>query len=138
MLPVIISAAAAIIVAALTVFLTKSKERETAWRDKKLEYYEEFILAANNIVGSASDQDKIGFAKAVNKLNLVASNGVLSALHEFCDEIAESNTDSSKDKHDRLWSILVWEIRDDLDDSPTKNRSDFIAKLWASGAGSNS
>jgi hypothetical protein len=130
----IISALAAIIVAAGTIYLTKQKEREALWRSKKLAYYEEFFGAASSIVGETSPPDtKVRFATAVNNLHLIGSDSVLKALHAFCDEIAYSNQNRSREQHDALWSRLVWEIRNDLDDPPTKSPQTFTARLWASG-----
>ena len=135
MLAALISAIALIVATAATIFLTKRKEREAEWRAKKLAYYEEFFGAASGIVGETSPPDtKVRFATAVNNLHLIGSNGVLTALHAFCDEIAFSNQNRSKDRHDELWSNLVWEIRNDLNSRPTKNSKDFNARLWASGA----
>ena len=135
----LISAAAAIFVAALTSYLTKAKEREAAWRAKKLDYYETFFDAVSGNVGDAiPPQAKINFANAVNNLHLIASQDVIDALHELCDEIAESNTAQfSKERHDRIWSRLVWHIRADLSDAPKKSLEEFEARLWASGVGSN-
>lgn len=135
----IISALAAIIASAGAIYLTKQKERESDWRAKKLAYYEEFFGAASGIVGEISPPDtKVRFATAVNNLHLIGSHAVISALHAFCDEIAFSNQNRSKDRHDELWSRLVWEIRNDLDDPPTKSPTGFSARLWASGvAGRN-
>lgn len=134
MLAAIISALALIVASAATIFLTKQKEREAEWRQKKLTYYEEFFGAASGIVGETSPPDtKVRFATAVNNLHLIGSHGVIVALHAFCDEIAISNPDRSKDRHDELWSRLVWEIRNDLDDPPTKKPEGFSARLWASG-----
>lgn len=135
MLTAIISALAAIIASAGTIYLTKQKEREAVWRAKKLSYYEEFFAAASGIVGEASPPEtKVRFATAVNNLHLIASNTVIEALHAFTDEIAVSNVGSmTKERHDQLWSMLVWQIRNDLDDPPSKKPNDFIARLWASG-----
>lgn len=130
----LISAIAAIIASAGAIYLTKQKEREATWRAKKLAYYEEFFAAASGIVGVTSPPDtKIRFATAVNNLHLIGSRGVIVALHSFCDEIAFSNQKRSKDRHDELWSRLVWEIRKDLDDPPTRVPQGFSARLWASG-----
>lgn len=138
MLAALLSAAAAIIVAALTVFLTKRKEREAEWRAKKLGYYEEFFAAASGIVGHlAPNSGKVRFANAVNNLHLIASQEVMDALHAFCDEIAESNLDKTRDRHDNLWSALVWQIRSDLGAPPAKPLPYFQARLWASGTGTN-
>lgn len=138
MLAALISALAVIIASAGAIYLTKQKEREAIWRAKKLSYYEEFFAAVSGIVGETSPPDtKIRFATAVNNLHLIGSAGVIKALHAFCDEIAISNQNRSKDRHDELWSRLVWEIRDDLDDPPNKDPSAFTAWLWASGVGTN-
>lgn len=137
MLAALISALAAIIASAGAIYLTKQKEREAAWRAKKLSYYEEFFGAASGIVGSAPAAAKIRFATAVNNLHLIGSKDVIVALHNFTDEIAESKSpETTKERHDELWSRLVWEIRADLGDAPG-DKSSFTARLWASGAGTN-
>lgn len=135
----IISAIAAIVGSAAAIFLTKLKERQAEWRSKKLSYYEEFFAAASGIVGDTSPPEtKVRFATAVNNLHLIASHGVIVALHDFLDEIAVSNQERSQIRHDALWSILVWQIREDIDDPPTKSPERFKARLWASGiAGRN-
>jgi len=134
MLAALISAIALIVASAATIFLTKQKGREADWRKTKLAYYEEFFAAASGIVGETSPPDtKVRFATAVNNLHLIGSEAVISALHAFCDEIAYSNKDRLQDRHDELWSRLVWEIRDDLDDPPTPNPRGFRARLWSSG-----
>lgn len=134
MWPAVISALALIAASAATILLTKQKERAAEWRAKKLSYYEEFFGAASGIVGSAPPTAKVRFATAVNNLHLIGSSGVIKALHDFTDEIAESNrTNRSDERHDRLWSRLVWEIRADLDDPPSRRPEDFRARLWASG-----
>ena len=133
-----ISALALIAASAATILLTKQKERAAEWRTKKLAYYEEFFGAASGIVGETSPPDtKVRFATAVNNLHLIASNDVLSALHLFCDEIAESNQQRLRERHDALWSRLVWEVRRDLDGAPTKKPDAFVARLWASGVAGN-
>lgn len=133
----IISALVALIGSAGAILLTKRQEREAAWRAKKLAYYEEFLGAASGIVGAAPTEAKIRFATAVNNLHLIGSGSVIRALHAFTDEIAESNSPGmTKERHDFLWSELVWEIRADLGDAPG-GRASFKARSWASGAGTN-
>jgi len=138
MLTAIISAFAAIIASAGTIYLTKQKEREAAWRAKKLAYYEEFFGAASGIVGDNTPREaKIRFAAAVNNLHLIGSADVIKALHAFTDEIAQSNAaHMTKERHDQLWSQLVWQIRADLGDAPG-DPATFEARLWASGVGTN-
>lgn len=138
MLATLISALAAIVASAGAIYLTKQKEREAIWRAKKLSYYEEFFAAVSGIVGKTPPPDtQIRFANAVNNLHLIGSAGVIKALHDYCDEVAFSNEKKSQVEHDDLWSRLVWEIRDDLDDPPSKHPAAFTARLWASGVGTN-
>lgn len=134
----IISALAAIMASAGAIILTKQKEREAAWRAKKLAYYEEFFGAASSIVGEVAPPGaKIRFANAVNNLHLIGGPAVIIALHAFTDEIAESNrARMTREKHDALWSRLVWEMRNDLGDAPGDPKT-FQARLWASGVGTN-
>ncbi|MBV9840761.1 MAG: hypothetical protein JOY99_04355 [Sphingomonadaceae bacterium] len=126
---------ALIVTSAATIFLTKQKERTAEWRARKLAYYEEFFAAASGIVGETSPPEtKVRFANAVNNLHLIGSAGVICALHAFTDEIALSNrANFSAERHDVLWSRLVWEIRADLGDPPCKEPESFRARLWASG-----
>ncbi len=134
----LITAMATICVSAGMFFLTKRAERQAVWRSKKLAYYEEFFGAASGIVGEHTPVEaKVRFATSVNNLHLVGSAGVISALHGFLDEIAISNPNPNQDSHDRLWSLLVWEIRADMDDPPSKDAAAFRARLWASGTGRN-
>jgi hypothetical protein len=134
----IISALAVILASAGTIYLTKQKEREAEWRAKKLAYYEEFFGAASGIVGDGTPREaRIRFAAAVNNLHLIGSASVIKALHAFTDEIAQSNAAGmTKERHDQLWSRLVWEIRSDLGDPPG-DAATFAARLWASGVGTN-
>lgn len=136
----IITAFVTIIVSAGTFFLTKQKEREAIWRAKKLSYYEEFFGAASGIVGAETPPEaKVRFATAVNNLHLIGSPGVIHALHSFTDEISVSNSATmTRERHDKLWSRLVWEIRVDLNDPPGRDPTAFRARLWASGTGRNS
>ncbi|MDT0576606.1 hypothetical protein RM533_10475 [Croceicoccus sp. F390] len=134
----IISALSAIIASAGAIILAKHKEREAAWRARKLDYHEEFFGAASGIVGdTAPTAAKVRFATAVNNLHLIGSRAVMVALHAFIDQIAESNkANMTRDRHDELWSRLVWEIRNDPGGGPG-DRETFSARLWASGAGTN-
>ncbi|KWV94440.1 hypothetical protein [Erythrobacter sp. AP23] len=136
----IISAAAAIIIAALTHLFNKSREREATWRAKKLEYYEAFFRACSGISGGADPPNdaKIAFANTMNDLHLIASQDVIDVLHELQEIVAESNAHKfSVERHDEIWSRLVWYIREDLGDAPQKPIGKFKARLWASGTGAN-
>ena len=131
----IVTALLAAFASLMTITFTRHKEREAAWRSKKLAYYEEFFAAAGGIVGlEAAASAQTRFANAVNNPHLIASGQVLTALHRFCDEISASNRQRSADRHDALWSTLVWQIRSDLNDPPTKDPTEFHALLWSAGA----
>jgi hypothetical protein len=133
----LISAAAAVLVAAISVFLTKRKERQTEWRAKKLAYYEEFIGSVSGIVGTPPAAAKIRFANAVNNLHLIGSQAVIDALHNFLDFTAESNPVRNVEAQEKMFSILVWQIRADLGDKPRRPVDEFDVRLWNSGTGSN-
>lgn len=73
-----ITAASAIVVAAVTYFLTRKREREAEWRKLKLERYREFVAAFSGITGNAVTPDgRQRFAYAINDLALVAPPEVL-------------------------------------------------------------
>lgn len=126
MIGVLIPALVAIFVSVGAIYITKMKEREAIWRAKKLAYYEAFFVAMSGIAEhEPPSKAQIRFANAVNNLHLVASPGVIRELHLFCDHIKVTNPNRSQERHDTLWSRLVWEIRADLDASPSKRREDF-------------
>ncbi|WP_154668192.1 hypothetical protein [Pseudoduganella violaceinigra] len=130
----IISAAASIVVAAGTFFLTKRKEREAEWRKQKLEHYREFLDALSRTVGSDSTPEaQRRWARATNTIGLVAAQRVLSALRQFQDAIARSNPNPSVETHDHALNQLMLAIRADLNVSPTDDPDTFSFRLWCSG-----
>lgn len=131
----IISAAAAIVVPAISFYLTKSKEREADWQRYKFELYKELVQSLSGIVGTDSTPEgNRRFAAACNTLHLIASKGVLDALHEFQDEIRVSNSSRTVERHDALLSGLEWEIREDLRIPRNPPFDQFNARLWCSGS----
>jgi FPC/CPF motif-containing protein YcgG len=134
----IISAAAAIVVPAFSFYLTKSKERQADWQRYKFELYKELVQSFSGIVGTDSTPEgNKRFAAACNTLHLIASKGVLDALHDFQDEIRASNANHSDERHDSLLSRLEWEIREDLLIPHNPTLKQFNARLWCSGASEN-
>lgn len=132
----IISTCGAVVVSSVTFFLTKHKEREADWRGLKFGIYKELVQSLSGIVGTdSSAEGNRRFAAAANTLHLIASPGVIAALHAFQDEIRVSNADRDQERHDALLSRLEWEIRTDLliPGNPS-NADEFRARLWASGA----
>lgn len=129
-----ISAASAVILAAVTFYLTKRKEREADWRKYKFEQYKEFMISISGIVGGDSTPEgNRSFAKACNTLHLIGSKGVLGALHAYQNEIRPSNPDKSASKEEALLSNLVWEIRQDVGIPGTPEAPQFDVHLWYSG-----
>lgn len=131
----LISAVAGLLIAAFTYAFTKRREREADWRKLKLEMYREFTNAmAGMAEGDAGNEDKKRFNVASNSLHLIASKGTIDALESFRLEISIRNQHRSMEAHDKLLSLLFWEIRRDLGELPTENPADFKVKLWTSGA----
>jgi hypothetical protein len=131
----VISAAAAIVVPAGIFYLTKWKERQANGQRYKFEIYKELVQSLSGIVGTDSTLDgNRRFAAACNTLHLIASQGVIAALHEFQDEIRVSNANRDADRHDVLLSRLEWEIREDLCIPQNPPMQEFKAILWCSGA----
>jgi hypothetical protein len=138
MIAALISAAAAILIASLTSYLNKQKERDSEWRSKKLAYYEEFFAAASGIVGEVEvAAAKVRFANSVNQLHLFAAQSVIDSLHRYLAETESSNKHRTSGMQEVLWSNLVWQIRLDLRIKPTNSLSTFVAVSWASGTGAN-
>lgn len=126
----IISAVAIIVVPALTFYFTKKKEREADWQKYKFEHYREFVASLSGIVETDSTPEgHRRFAVTTNTLQLLASKAVIDALHEFRREIAVSNPNRTREKHDLLLSKLVWEIRTDLKIPGTPPIDEFVAGL---------
>jgi hypothetical protein len=131
----IITAAAAVVVPAISFSFTKRKERQDDWRRYKFEMYKEFVQSLSGIVGSDSTPEgNRRFAEACNTLHLIASKGVISTLHDFQEVIRVSNPARSPEAHDFLLSRLLWEIREDVRVLDNPSKSEFKARLWCSGA----
>lgn len=128
------AASGAIVLAGVTYWFTKKREREAELRKEKLEHYKEFVASLSGIVsGEGTPDSQRAFARACNKLNLVAPQTVVKALHDFQQEIKVSNSERSNERHDQLMSKLFHEMRKDLEIMPKDKDSSFIFGLWASG-----
>ena len=114
---------------------TKWRERESEWRKDKREYYKTFIASfSENVEGDATEEGKLAFNRATNNLSLIAPQRVVEALIAYRKEISFSNTNRQQDRHDELFSRLLYEMRRDLGISPKDNEKTFRVLLWASGA----
>lgn len=129
-----ISASASILVAALTFFLTKKKEREAEFRKQKLEHYKEFLDALSGVVGTDSTpENQRRWARASNTMGLVASQQVLEAQMKFQDATAKGNPNRSSEEHDRSLNQLLLSIRKDMGVTPADDPQTFSFRLWCSG-----
>lgn len=127
-----------LLVAVLTYWTTKQREREAEWRKEKLAYYKAFIESmSGTIEGDATPEGHRSFAKATNNLMLFAPQAVITALNDFRHEIRISNPTPTREKHDRLLAVLLLEIRTDIGVSPEDDPGTFKPLLWASGTDKN-
>ncbi len=130
----VIAAASGVVVAAVSFYLTKKKEREADWRKYKYEQYKELMVSISGIVaGDSTPEGNRIFAKACNTLHLIGSKGVLDALRGYQDEARSSNPNHSAAKEAALLSKLVWEILKDIEIPRTPQASEFEVHLWCSG-----
>ena len=133
-LTALITASGAVVLAGASYWFTKKREHEAELRKEKLEHYKDFVASLSGIIsneGTAEGQK--AFARACNKLNLVAPQSVIRSLQVFQQEIKTSNTNKSNERHDQLMSQLFYEIRKDLGVRPKDNQLEFQVGLWASG-----
>jgi hypothetical protein len=131
----IVAASGAIVLAGATYWFTKKREREAELRKEKLDHYKDFVASLSGIVsGESTPEGQRAFARACNKLNLIAPQSVVKALQAFQQEIKISNAKKSDQRHDELMSKLFYEMRKDLQVTPKDKDASFVFGLWASGA----
>jgi proline dehydrogenase len=113
----IIGAAASIIAASLSFWLTKRAERQDALQQRKLEHYHELLSAISDLAVDGADKDQANqnFARAANTIALVAHPRVIAALMAFHDEVKFSNPTRTTEGHDRKLKELLLAIRKSLD-----------------------
>ncbi len=103
-------------------------------RKEKLDHYKDFVASLSGIISKeATAEGQRAFARACNKLMLVAPQTVIEALRRFQQQIKVSNPDKSLERHDELMSQLLYEMRRDLGVSPADDSHSFKVGLWASG-----
>lgn len=134
----LIAASGAVVLAGATYWFTKKREREAELRKEKLEHYKDFVASLSGIIsGETTNEGQRNFARACNKLNLVAPQAVVRALQEFQQEIKTTNTDRSNRRHDELMSKLFIEMRKDLRVLPKDKDENFVFGLWSAGVPPN-
>jgi hypothetical protein len=134
----LITALGTVLVAVATYWSTKKREREAELRKEKLEHYKDFVASLSGAISGEDTPDgQRAFARASNRLMLVAPQSVIEALQRFQQEIKASNTAKSAERHDELMSALFFQIRRDLGVSPADDERTFRVGLWASGVKPN-
>jgi hypothetical protein len=127
----IISAAASIVVAALSFVFNTRQKRQDEIQQRKVKHYQELLSALSDLaVHGLNDDTNARYATAFNTIALIAPQRVIEALSEFQDEIKMSNQNKSHQRHDELLTKLLLEIRHSLelpfDDNPSTFRFRLI------------
>jgi hypothetical protein len=129
---VAISSLTAIVVAAITYYTTKQREREAEWRKEKLAQYKEYFEAlAGTVGGQATDEARRRYCIAFNTVGLFASQDVIHCLHAYQDITRLPAEQISLEEHDKQLTRLVLAIRRDLRLRPGDNVETFSFQLIA-------
>lgn len=121
-----------VITASVSYFFTKKQEREVAWHSNKMNYYKAFIGSINGVLeGNNSREGREEFSRACNDLLLFAPQNVLEAMFKYLDCTKIGATKEDAEKHDELFSNLVFLIRMDLD--VLGDDANFKVILWSPG-----
>lgn len=130
----LVSAAALVIVAYVTYWLTRRSQDRAAWRTEKLEYYKEFVDAlAMNVEGDDTEDTHLALARASNNLLLIAPKSVLQAHHAFREQIGILNKKRNHDLDAPLLADLLNAIRADLEMPTAAPLPIELVRLWTSG-----
>lgn len=129
---VAISSLTAIVVAAITYYTTKEREREAEWRKEKLTHYKEYFVAlAGTVGGHVTDETRKRYAIAFNTVGLFASQEVIECLHAYQAITRLPAEQVPLDEHDKHLTRLVLAIRRDLRLKPSDNEETFSFHLIA-------
>ena len=108
----IVGAFVTVVTAILTNYFTKKNQLRFEERKLKEEYYTNYIKAVSaNALMKGEDGE---LDDAQNRLLLVGSSEVITALMAFFDRIKPSSPPLSGDEHDRLLTEFVKAMRADL------------------------
>jgi hypothetical protein len=134
MITTLITASGALVLAGASYWFTKQRERDAELRREKLEHYKDFDASLSGIIsGEGTDEGQRAFARACNKLNLVAPQRVIEAIQVFQQATKVGNIQAERERHDQVMSKLFYEIRKDLKVTPRDKAATFRVGLWASG-----
>lgn len=111
----ILGIVSAVITVALTNYYSKKNQMKFEERKLKEVYYTNFICSVSNcVVSNNSEGAREKLADSQNKLLLIGGSSVVSKLMIFHDYIKPSNNSFSSEKHDKLLTDLIKEMREDL------------------------
>jgi hypothetical protein len=125
----LITAAASIVVAAVSYMLTKALDRAAELRKQKLDHYRELLGAISGIVGGGKTEDQERYARATNVVALVASQNVIAALMRM-RECSRADAPVSTEEHDAALIKLLLAIRRDLGVRPKDDPNTFHFRLY--------
>jgi hypothetical protein len=126
------SALTAIVVAAITYYTTKRREREAEWRKEKLAHYKQYFAALAETVGTNVSEDaRKRYAVAFNTVGLFASQDVIERLHAYQEITRLPFEEVPLAEHDKRLTQLVLAIRHDLGLKPTDDTGTFSFHLIA-------
>lgn len=112
---VAISSMTAIIVAALTYYTTKQREREAEWRKEKLAHYRDYFAALAETIGPQVSEDaRARYCIAFNTVGLFASQDVIKCLHAYQEITRLPYSEVPVGEHDKRLTNLVLAVRRDL------------------------
>jgi dipeptide/tripeptide permease len=138
----LITAAAGILAAAITFFLTKSKERSAQLQQRKQTQYQELLSAISDLADQSVslEQATKRFAVAVNTIVLVAPQPVIDALMAYYLDL--SNKTPDRRRRVELLNHLILEIRKSLElpftDDPKTFHFELVAVTKGQASGSPS
>jgi len=76
-----------VLLAGITYWFTKQRERDAELRKEKLEHYKDFVASLSGIIsGEATAESQRAFALASYKIMLVAPQRIIEALRGFQQE----------------------------------------------------
>jgi hypothetical protein len=126
-LPICGTVLVAVISAALSYYFSAKAQAEQEWRQRKVQHYNELLSAISDLAVDGKDKTKANerFALTAATIALVASQDVVTAVMRFHDEIKESNSKRTLERHDQLLKELLLAMRADLRIKPNDNPSTF-------------
>jgi hypothetical protein len=134
----LIAALASILAAAITFFLTKSKERSVELQQRKQSQYQELLSAVSDLADDnvTLAQAQRRFAAAVNTVVLVAPQPVIDAVMAYYRELLSKTID--RPRRVELLKRLILEIRKSLELPFDDDPDTFDFELVAAPKGQNS